>query len=166
MSDCKTGQRVPSPFIDECILDCVDDALGIRNDLGLYKACVSIVTREWSGEHVGRGTHSDTEEAMRPMPDIREYSHDLRVKEGGTIQGGDILLRGVSMKSYTEDQMNLKVEKPYIEKFFKIGGSLYESISVTKKYATMDVLIRKISEKADYSKDAEQPSNGEADVIV
>ena len=112
MSASKDGHP-ESPFITDCILDAVDEALQVREDIGVYKAQVFITTRTWSGKQIGRGVPTDVHELMRPFPGIKEFSHDLRVKEGGTIKAGDILLTSISMKSYSYTLVPLSVlERP------------------------------------------------------
>lgn len=140
MSDCR------GDLIDDCLLDGIECALEARDDVGAIKAKVYMVTRIWTGSNVGEGEYSDSTEQMLPSPGIQEYSHDLRVKPGGTVQAGDILLKSISRRKYTREQLELQIpgNQQYMEKFYKVCGKIYEAVSVKMNYATYDVLIRLI----------------------
>lgn len=152
-------------LIDDCILDGIDCALEARDDLGAIKAKVYIVTRVWSGDQVGRGDYTDTSKQVYPSPEIVDFSHDLRVKEGGTVKSGDILLKSISRKRYSEYDLDLSIadNQRYIEKFYCICDKLYEVVNVKMQYATWDVLIRRISVQNPVDSEL---SNGGLDEVI
>lgn len=159
-----------SPLIDGCLLDCIDDALAIRDEIGAYKSKVYITKRSWSGNIIGEGTPTDVDTQIYPTPEIVEYKHDIRLKDGGSIRNGDIALKSVSRKRYTEDDMALKSNDPSVELFFKICGKLYESISVKRGHATMDVMVRRLSSQDTHTGESQANDNsqpvGGPDVIA
>lgn len=146
-------------LIDSCLLDGIDCALEARDDIGAIKAKVYITTRQWDGDCVGDGDFTDCDEQVYPTPHIVEFSHDINLKEGGTIKNGDIMLKGISLKRYTEEDLDLSVvnrdgdDDAYFEKFYKICGKLYEVVSITRKFATWNVMIRRLSVQPQYRKD-------------
>jgi hypothetical protein len=122
----------------------VNSVLSVREQIGAIKEPVSIVTRTWTGKAIGDGDFTDTEELINPQPGIKDLSHNLRLSEGGAIKQGDLIINCISKKTYpTEDLINGKSEWPTIEKFYKVGDSLYNVISVVQKYLTWNVQIRR-----------------------
>lgn len=133
------------------ILSCADDILGIRDDIGATKHPIYILTRVWSGDEIGSGTAVDTKVQMLPTPYLVDFSHSLRLREGGKIKEGDILLKTVSKQSYpTENLIDCSVSNKKTEKFYFINGFLYQVISVTSSYVTWAVHIRKTNKQKTY----------------
>lgn len=123
----------------------VDDILTLRDQIGAVKKPVYFFTRVWPTEK-GVGIPVDTFTQVLPSPRIVEFQHDLRVREGGNVRQGDILLKGLSQETYpTEDMIDCSVNSALLEKWYCIDGWLYEVFSVNRKYVTWNVLIRKTS---------------------
>jgi len=133
------------------ILSITDEILGLRDDLGAIKHHVFIITRTWSGVEIGDGTPNDSNVQILPTPYLVDYSHSLRIREGGKIKEGDIILKMVSKQSYPdENTINCKVNDKKTEKYYYINGFLYEVISITSDYVYWNVQIRKTSKQTVY----------------
>lgn len=131
--------------IIDSLLPCIDSVLGVRDSVGAVIDPVWLYTRTWSGATVGDGTPVDTKVQMLPSPQLKNYSLDVRLREGGEIKAGDIVLKNVSRNSYTEAQLDGTSPALNIEKLFLVGDKLYQVINVVKSYVTWDVQIRLLS---------------------
>lgn len=121
----------------------VNDILGIRDDIGAAKKEVFLVTRTWTGGELGSGDYSDVSARMLPSPRVVEYKHDLRLKEGGAVQQGDILLKQISQQTYpNQSDLDGTQCKKNVELFYDVGGKIYRPIAVTEKHLTWTVLLR------------------------
>lgn len=135
----------------DSLLPNLDDTLGVRDSIGAVLHTVSILTRVWTGRQVGDGQASDTVAQILPSPGIKEFGHDLRLMEGGTIRQGDILVKGISKNKYPNEEMiDCSTTSPLIEKFYLIDDRIYTVISVKEGYLTWDVQVRKQASKARY----------------
>lgn len=137
------------------LLDCVDSILGIRDCIGANLADVYFVTRTWSGTRPGDGEFEDVEEQMKPTPQIVDYSHDIRLQQGGAYKQGDLILRNISRNQYPEESI-LRTDTGIknVEKFLKVGSNYYRVIQVKEKLLTWDVQVRKIAQDETQSKGA------------
>ncbi len=127
------------------ILSCTDGILGLRDDLCATKnGPIYILTRVWDGEK-GRGEPCDTIEQVLPSPFLANFTHSLRLREGGTIKQGDIMLKYISKQAYpTEDLIDCSVEEPLTtERYYFFDNNFYECISVEQSYVYWNVLVRK-----------------------
>lgn len=139
-----------NPLVDS-LLDCVDCALGVRDSIGAVLHKVGFLTRTWSGDRPGSGTASDEVVQMLPTPFIVDYSHDLRIREGGMVKQGDIILKNVSKHKYpAENLIDCTTTSRSVEKFYLIDDRLYTVINVKESYVTWDVQIRKYSNQTRY----------------
>lgn len=131
--------------------DCADDILGIRDDIGAQLKLVYLVTRTWSGSEPGDGTATDAETQLLPTPHVVDYSHNVKIAEGGAFKQGDILLRGISKVAYpAQSSVDLSTEGAGIEKFYRVGELLYKVISIREKHLTWDIQLRKLSDQRRY----------------
>ena len=128
----------------------VDDILGVRDSIGAVLQPIYIVTRTWSGTTPGDGTAVDTEAQVLPSPGIKDYSHDLRMREGGVVKAGDIMLTGVSGNLYTESQLDGTSSAGNIEKLYRVGTKMYQVINVVQKYVTWEVQLRLLTNQTRY----------------
>lgn len=129
-----------------------DSLYGIRDDLGAAIHTVDILTRTWSGSAVGDGRAFDTTENLLPTPALKNLSHDFQAQAAGTVQQGDILLKGISKQSWpNEDVLYLKSTTPAVQKFYLINNKLYQAISVVESYISWDVQIRKLTHQTRYA---------------
>ena len=135
-------------IIDD-LIPCMDDILGVRDDIGAIKnGPIYLLTRTWTGQK-GRGTFVDTQVQVLPSPHVVNFSHSLRLREGGMIKQGDIMLKHLSKQKYpTEDLLDCTTDNPStVEKFYYMDGNLYECISVLEDYVYWNVQIRKTNKK-------------------
>lgn len=123
----------------------IDSILSIRDEIGAVKKPVYLVTRTWSGSEPGDGTSSDLVEQILPSPNIKELFDDIRVREGGSIQQGDLRITGISRQSYTRSDIDGTGATSKIEKFIKVGEVLYTVIHVEEKHFTMSAIVRRVS---------------------
>ncbi len=128
------------------MLPTIDNILGIRDDLGVALKQVYLVTRTWDGDEPGEGEYEDVRVQMLPTPRVQEFKHSARIVEGGTIHAGDILLKMVSKNVYpTEDLLDGTTDAENIQKFYEVGGVIYNVVSVVEKHLVWNVLLRQIS---------------------
>lgn len=120
----------------------VDSALSIRDQLGLNVHEVFFVTETWSGSQVGEGVKTVTEVQMLPTPKFKDYSQDLRLREGGTVKEGDIFLLDVSRNKYKEKDLDLLTDANNVQKLYRVGDKLYTVISMVEKIFTWDIQLR------------------------
>lgn len=130
----------------ESLSDCIDCVLSVRDDMGAALDDVSIIERTWAGERVGDGSFADVMTPLRPTPQIRDYSHDVRVSEAGSVKQGDLILVGISRNLYTEPQLRTDVDAKNKEKLIKVGRHFYRTIHVKEKLVTWDIHIRKVNQ--------------------
>jgi hypothetical protein len=129
----------------------LNDILDIIDELGAYNYPLFFLTRTWSGVRAGEGTAKDVLTRVVPSPMIRDYSHDIRVQQGGAIQQGDLILRLLSKQSYpTQKHIDGSSDKLNVEKFYYINEGLYRVVSITENYLTWNVQIRKTAHQKTY----------------
>jgi hypothetical protein len=133
--------------IRESLSDCIDCVLSVRDGIGASLAGVSIIHRRWAGERVGDGTFTDQVTPLKPTPQIRDYSHDVRVSEAGSVKQGDLILVGVSRSAFPDEAtLRTDVRSPKEEKMIKVGRHFYRTVHVREKLVTWDLHIRKINQ--------------------
>lgn len=134
-------------FVDD-LRSNVNSILGLRDDLGAALKPVYIVTRTWSGDELGAGTKTDVQAQVLPSPRVVEFSQQYAIKEGGAVQQGDILLKGISQQAYaTKNLVDCSYIAANIEKLYKVGGVLYRVIHVRERHLTWEVQLRQISKQ-------------------
>ena len=139
-----------SSIVDD-IKNGLDDILGLRDEIGAIKYPIYILTRTWTGEELGEGVPSDSISQILPSPYLVDYSHSLRIVEGGNIQKGDLLLKMVSKESYpNESDVNCSSDNQNIEKFYFINDNLYNVKSITSDYVYWNVLLTKTGKTKTY----------------
>ena len=127
--------------------DCLDDVLSIPGDLGLRLHQVFQVTRTWQGPMVGDGSFTDEVVEVLPQPGIKDFTHSVRVLEGGSIKQGDLILTGVSKNAYPEESdVDLK-SADHVEKFYRVGCNDYRVVSVKENLLTWDIQVRRLSDQ-------------------
>jgi len=132
------------------LLPLTDGILGLRDDLGVAKKPVYILTRTWSGAKRGEGLPTDAQVQVLPSPRIVDLSHSLRVREGGAIRQGDLILKMISKQSNVRADIDGTVTGDNLERWYHIEGSLYEVISVTERHVDFNVQVRKTSKQKFY----------------
>lgn len=125
-----------------------DGILSIRQNIGAALRKVFLVTRKWDGRRIGDGNLTETVCEVVPTPGIKDLSNDHRVKEGGAVQSGDIMVKMISKKEYpTEKDINCQTDDNLIEKFFRVGDVFYTVIQVHENHLTWDVQLRRKSDQ-------------------
>ena len=136
--------------IRDALIPSIDSILGVRDAIGAVIDPVYFVTRTWSGSQMGEGTPQDSETQMLPSPGLKTYHKDVRLREGGAIQAGDIFLIDVSQNKYTEQDLDATSPANNVEKLYRVGDKLYQVIQVSKKYVTWDVQLRELTNQQRY----------------
>lgn len=122
-----------------------NELLGVRDSLGVTLYPVYLVTKQWSGAEPGDGTLSESVEQVLPTPRIVEFKQDMRIKEGGQIRSGDILLKLMSKESFPEVSLvDGSTDSLSIQKVYRINNRDYTVISVSEKYLYFNVLLRPV----------------------
>lgn len=140
------------------LLEVTDDILSVRDEVGAVIDPVFLVLRTWYTDmlrtvpaaRVGDGYAKDTETQMLPSPGLKNYSQDVRLREGGAVKAGDIILTNVSRQSQSEATLDGSTGTPNTERFYRVGGKLYQVINITKKYVTFDVQLRELTNQRRY----------------
>lgn len=141
--------------IKDSLLDCLDDILSVRECIGANLADVKIITRTWSGARPGDGQFDDVEIPLTPAPQIRDYSHDIRLQQGGSYKQGDLLLRAISKNAFpTEIELRTDTGIKNVQKFIKVGENYYITINVKENLVTWDIQVRKVIQDETQSKGA------------
>lgn len=143
--------------VDAALLNGVDGVLGARDAVGAIIQPVYFVTRTWFSDSglttpntAPEGFFSDVTSQVLPSPGMKTFAQDVRVREGGAVKAGDILLKGISKHKYQESDVDGSTPSANVQKFFKIGVKLYQVISVRQRHVTFDVMVRELSNQAGY----------------
>jgi len=129
-------------LLDDVAID-VDSALKTIEGLEIYKTKVYLLTRTWLARK-GRGNPVDVITKIDPNPYISDYSHSQRIREGGSIKQGDLIIKYLPFNIFPlESDVNNKTGSDLIEKYYVLDNELYEVISIVKGYAYWNVQIRK-----------------------
>lgn len=144
--------------IRESLLPSVDSILGIRDQIGATIKTVYVVTRTWYNEpqfttpatQIGEGYAVDNESQLYPTPRIKDLSQDIRLREGGTVKQGDIILMGVSRNSFAEMDLDGSSPSGNVEKLYRVGDKLYQVINVVENLLTWNVQLRELTNQTRY----------------
>lgn len=146
-----------STGIVNALLPRINSILGVRDSIGAIIRPVYFVTRQWYVDQAltiknnqPEGFAKDTTVQLLPTPMLKDFSQDIRLREGGTVKAGDIVLRGVSKASYKEADIDGTTSDTGVQKFYLVGDKLYQVINVTEKYVTWDVQIRELTNQTRY----------------
>lgn len=144
--------------IIDSLLPEIDCILGIRDSIGAVIKPVYFLTRTWykdSGKTIAAGAPEgyavDVVEQLIPSPSMKDFSQDIRLKEGGAVKAGDIILSGISRNKYVEADLDGSSAALNIEHFYVVGVKLYQVINVTESYLTFKVQLRELSNQTRYS---------------
>lgn len=127
------------------LLPAIDSILSIRDSIGALIEPMFLVTRTWSGAEPGAGTASDNVVQLLPTPAMKNFSQDVRLREGGAVKAGDIILKGISKNKFDLAELDGTSPGLNVEKFYRIGVKLYTVINVTENYVTWDVQLRELT---------------------
>ncbi len=126
----------------------LDDILSIRDELGAALKQVYFVTRTFAGTELGDGDYTETREQMLPSPKVVEFKLDTRIREGGNVKAGDIMLKMISKNSYpTEASVDCSTSLANQEKFYELDGELYRCIGIGERLLTWSAHLRRVSDQ-------------------
>lgn len=141
----------------ETMLPNVNCILGVRDSIGVVIKPVYLFTRTWFTDEAKtiaatkpEGFAKDSQVQLLPSPALKDYSQDIRLKEGGAVKAGDIILTNISRSSYVEADLDGTTPAENIERFFLVGVKLYQVINVTESYLTWKVQLRELSNQTRY----------------
>lgn len=143
--------------IIDSLMPAVDSILGVRDAVGAVIQPVYLVTRLWFSNaarttpatEIG-GYARDIEAQMLPSPGLKDFSQDIRIKEGGAVKSGDIILQHVSKNSYALADLDGTVSAANEEKLYRVGSKLYQVINVREDYVTWHVQLRELTNQTRY----------------
>lgn len=140
------------------LLGNVDAILGVRDSIGAIIQPVYFLTRTWYCDKgltkmAGQpeGFAKDTIERLLPSPGMKQFNQDIRLREGGSIKAGDIILKSISRSKFKESDLDGSTCAKNIQKFFVIGDKLYQVINVTQRYVTFNVQVRELTNQKRYA---------------
>jgi hypothetical protein len=81
---------------------------------------------------------------------MKSFNQDVRLREGGAIKAGDIVLTGVSRNKYQQCNLDGTTPNKGVELLYMLGQTMYQVINVTQKYVTFDVQIRELTDQQRY----------------
>jgi hypothetical protein len=139
------------------LLPNVNTILGVRDSIGAVKLPVNFVTRTWYTDttYAAQSTDimgfaKDVVVQMFPSPNVIEFKQDLKLKSGGMVKAGDILLKAISLSSFTMDQLDGTSPASNIEKLFKVGSKMYQVVQLTQDYLTWNLMLREMTNQTIY----------------
>ena len=113
----------------------VADALGILDDIGIKKSNVY-----WYQKDEGEEPFYSQ---VLPTPIIQDYSHNIRLLEGGAVQQGDLILTNIPKSIYNEESLETATEEGTREKYWVINGLAYTTVRIVRNYLSFNVQIRR-----------------------
>jgi hypothetical protein len=143
--------------IINAMLPAIDSILAVRDSVGAVIKPVYFVTRQWytdSGLTMAatqpEGFAKDSVVQLLPSPGMKNFNQDVRLREGGAIKAGDIILKDISANKFQEADLDGTTPNKGVSKFYLIGVKLYQVINVTRKYVTFDVQVRELTNQTRY----------------
>lgn len=137
-------------FISD-LIETVDDVLQIRDEIGVLRSKVYLITRTWTGSEPGDGTATESKSQVLPTPWVIEIGQDHRLIENGVVKSGDVIVKQISKKNYPyKTEFRSITESLNVERFWDIKDELYTVIHIKDQYATWQVHLRKLSKQTRY----------------
>ena len=134
-----------------------DDILSIRDQLGAQKHFVKILKRKGSVADSELDDFNDIdpvdtiEHEILPSPRIVDYSHDLRMKEGGKIRQGDLIVKMISKNAFPDrSTIDGTSTDPSETFYYLVNNELYTIINVAEDYTWWNAHIRKANNQTLY----------------
>ncbi len=126
----------------------VSGAMKTIEDLEIFRHRVYILTRTWSGVRIGNGVKTDTTVEVSPVPYIKTYDLDIRLRVGGVIKAGDIIIKYMSKDDYPDlSFLETVTNIRNVQKFYKIDNKLYTAVGTSDGYAYWNIHLRKTNKK-------------------
>ena len=128
----------------ESLRESINPILEVRDFLGAEKHKSYIMTRKWSGQIVGEGVASDSIEMIVPSPSITDVTFNHKIREGGKVREGDLMLKMVSKQTFsTRDLIDGTTSSESEEKFYFINREVFQVVQVTEDHLWWNVTVRK-----------------------
>lgn len=157
MSGTGCGDDCTGTGLVDSLLPCLDDILSVRDCIGAVIKPVWFLTRTWytdAGLTIAaaapEGFAKESIVRLLPSPAMKDYSQDIRLREGGAVKQGDIILDDISKAKYVESDLDATPLGANIERFYLVGTKLYQVINVTEKLLTWKVQLRQLSNQTRY----------------
>lgn len=151
------GEDCTGTGLVDSLLPSLNDILSVRDCIGAVIKPVSFLTRTWftdSGLTIAaaapEGFAKDATVRLLPSPAMKDYSQDIRLREGGAVKQGDIILTAISKASYVVTDLDASPLGANIERFYLVGTKLYQVINVTEQLLTWKVQLRELSNQTRY----------------
>lgn len=135
----------------------IDGVLGARDAVGAVIQPIFLLTRTWyvdaeltTAAGQPEGFAKDSAVQVLPSPGMKQFSQDIRLREGGSIKAGDIILTDISKNRYKESDLDGSTSAENIQILFKIGVKIYQVINVTQSYVTFSVQVRELTNQENY----------------
>ncbi len=144
--------------IDAAMIEGIDAILAIRDAVGAIIKPVYFVTRTFyrdkEMQEPAKGPEgsnaTDLVVQLLPTPGMKQFNQDIRLREGGSIKAGDIILKGISKNLFKEQDIDGSTSAKNIQKFYLIGDKLYQVINVTARHVTFNVQVRELTNQTRY----------------
>lgn len=157
MSDSGCGDSCSGNGIIASLLPDLDAILSVRDCVGAVLKPVYLFTRTWFKDqaktmaaNAPEGFATDSFVQLLPSPEMKDYSQDIRLREGGSVKQGDIILKMISKHKYAESDIDGTSSAANVERFYLVGTKLYQVINVTEEYLTWNVQLRELSNQTRY----------------
>jgi hypothetical protein len=138
--------------IVKTLLPNMNAILGVRDSIGAIIEPVYLVTRTWFKDkgltrpnNQPEGHAIDSIAQILPSPGMKNFSQDIRLKEGGAVKSGDIILTNISKQNYKISDLDGTSPSQNIQKLYMIGERMYQVINVTESYVTWSVQVRELT---------------------
>ena len=140
MVDVFVGPRKESNELVDDLKPTVSDVMQIKDDVGIKKANVYLYSKP-EGQDA-------TWKQLLPTPTIVDLSHDISLLEGGSVQAGDLFLKGIPQSDYTEQELETATVEGNDKRFFVIipfGGysRAYTAVNIRRKYLSFSIHVRR-----------------------
>ena len=135
MPDVFGGPRKEHFDIIDDLKSVVADVTAIRDDIGIKKFNVYFLKKTEGAD--------DEWSQMLPTPFIDQADANIELLETGSVQKGDIFLRGIPIASYTQDELDTATTDEDVSKYIVMDGKAYTVVRITRELLTYDIHLRR-----------------------
>ena len=86
------------------LIPVIDEGRQLADDLGLRQQSVVVLTRVWTSGTIGKGSYTDDDLVLSPVPKVRRLPLRVVMGSGGTYKEGDRLVIKISA-TYSAEQL-------------------------------------------------------------
>lgn len=141
----------------DSLLPSVDSILGIRDSIGAVIRPVFFLTRTWyqDSDHTSQssdisGYAKDVVVQMLPSPKVVDITQEIRTREGGSVNNGDVMLNSVSRSKYRFEELDGSSSANNIEQLYVVGVKVYQVVKVTEQYLTWRIILKELTNQTRY----------------